>query len=131
MNPAYFLGFQVHSSNPNYKVGPVTSTFAVPAAPAATIQIFEQLANAYVQATSWMSSPEQFRTTSAYRAIANLGDIAVPLILKRMQNTPVSEHWFPLLSQITGDDAVHGNHMGLVDRMTRDWLDWGHQRGLV
>ena len=59
----------------------------------------------------------------AYQAIINLGKAAIPMILRKLQECP--QHLTYALFKITGENPVPKKHIGQLDKMTEDWLQWG------
>lgn len=90
---------------------------------------FDRLALEWEEETRFLSSVHQIAMNRAYQQIIALGPVAVPLILRRMTETP--GHWFWALQAITGEDPVQVEHAGDVRAMTADWLRWAGSRRLL
>jgi hypothetical protein len=67
--------------------------------------------------------------TPAYRAIIDLGQPAVPLLLAELRRSV--DHWFSALHAITGADPVPPEARGKMKLMAAAWLRWGAARGLI
>ena len=65
----------------------------------------------------------------AHQAIVEMGEQAVPLILKELERE--TDHWFPALHRLTGANPVPRRHEGNIANMKKAWLKWGRQRGLI
>lgn len=65
----------------------------------------------------------------AYQAIIELGQAAVPSILRELQRRP--DHWFPALAAITGANPVPEDSQGDLAKMVAAWVVWGRARGLI
>ncbi len=76
-----------------------------------------------------LSSVTEMAMHPAYQQIIGLGHEAVSLILRELQNE--RDHWFWALRAITGVDPVESAHRGRVEEMTRAWLRWGREQGLL
>lgn len=88
---------------------------------------FNQLATQWKQETGMLSELSQKVLHPAYQRIIGMGEKAVPLILKQLQQEP--NHWFWALRAITGANPVKPENRGRIKRMTQDWLDWGRDHG--
>lgn len=65
----------------------------------------------------------------AYQEIIGLGEPVVPLLLAELQHEP--DFWFAALQKITGIDPVPKASAGKIGEMTKAWIDWGRDKGLV
>ena len=65
----------------------------------------------------------------AYKRIIEMGQDAVPLLLRELQKRP--DHWFPALHAITGANPVPEEAQGNLSKMTDAWLDWGRKNGYI
>ncbi len=90
---------------------------------------FERLANLWEEETALLSNSSRAAEHPAYQGIINMGQSAVPLILKRMQS--FGGHWFQALHRITGEDPVNPKHRGNFGAMQKSWLDWGKRNGAL
>lgn len=63
----------------------------------------------------------------AYQAIIGLGEPAVPLVLKELEQQP--DRWFAALRAITGANPVREEDCGDVTRMAESWIEWGRANG--
>ena len=59
----------------------------------------------------------------------NTGATAVPFILEELKTEP--DDWFWALSAITGENPVQETDAGNMHAMTKAWLQWGREKGLV
>jgi hypothetical protein len=90
---------------------------------------FTALAEKWKAETALLSSSSAICNHPAYRAIIALGQPAVPLILRDLEQEPA--HWFEALHAITGDDPVPVDDWGRIEAMRQAWLAWGRSRGLI
>lgn len=95
----------------------------------ATRERFEQLADRWRLDRGPTSSITELAMHSAYQEIIGMGPAAIPFLLSELAKEP--DHWFWALRCITGVDPVSDEHRGNLREMTRCWLDWGRQKGLV
>ena len=63
----------------------------------------------------------------AYRQIIDIGEEAVPLLLRRLEQKP--GHWFWALQRITGAAPVPEDSYGNLEKMAAAWLRWGQEQG--
>jgi hypothetical protein len=90
---------------------------------------FAALAEQWKTATVVLSSTTAMVHHPAYRAIIDLGPLAVPLLLRDLEREPA--HWFEALQAITGENPVPREHWGNIAAMRADWLTWGRRQGLI
>ena len=90
---------------------------------------FHALAAEWRQATSIDSSLMHAVQHPAYRAIVQLGEDVVPVLLQALRRHP--ESWFLALREITGIDPVKPEHRGNMRAIADAWLDWGRLHGLL
>jgi PHD/YefM family antitoxin component YafN of YafNO toxin-antitoxin module len=89
---------------------------------------FGRLAAEWKSQSEFLASPTAIAGLPAYRAIIEMGQAAVPLILGELRREP--DHWFVALKRITGEDPVPEDARGEIDRMAEAWLSWGHVHGI-
>ena len=63
----------------------------------------------------------------AYLEIVQLGEPAIPLLLKELEQQP--DHWFAALRAMTGANPVRDEDRGDVTRMAESWIEWGRANG--
>src|SRR5215213_9637214 len=90
---------------------------------------FARLAAEWKSETEYFSSVPQIALHPSYQRIIGMGSVAVPLILRDLEET--SAPWFWALRAITGEDPVPQPDRGYVDRMVRAWLRWGIRKNLI
>jgi hypothetical protein len=90
---------------------------------------FEVLVQQWEEACAFLSSTTVMVSHPAYQAIIELGEPAVPLLLRKLEKEPA--HWFEALKSITGEDPVATKDWGNIPAMTSAWLAWGRSRNLV
>lgn len=87
----------------------------------APAEIFYSLANQWKRETGHFSVIARRYENPAYKAILDMREAAIPLILKQLKRNP--DRWFSALEKLTGEnpakDAV--NFYEAVDR----WVAWG------
>jgi hypothetical protein len=88
---------------------------------------FSDLARRWKDETLFTSSSSDLYEHEAYKAIIQLGDGAVPLILAELEREP--DHWFFALRTITGSNPVLPEDAGDVLKMASAWITWGKEHG--
>lgn len=96
---------------------------------AAVAENFRALAEEWRDATRFQSSLSQITAHPAYRAIVQLGEEVVPVLLRELQRRP--EPWFAALREITGADPVRPEQRGDMRGMADAWLRWGRTHNLI
>lgn len=66
-------------------------------------------------------------TNPAYQQIIGMGQDAVPLILRELEQE--LDHWFWALAAITGENPVHEKNRGRLKLMAQDWFAWARKQG--
>jgi hypothetical protein len=94
-----------------------------------TERVFEVLSEQWKAETAHISSYRDLFMHPAYQQIIGLGNSAVPLMLRDLQNRP--HMWFWALHSITRENPVNDASAGNVDEMADAWLTWGRKRGLL
>lgn len=89
---------------------------------------FQALAKDWREATQFLSSLSRITTHLHYRAIINLGQDVVPLLLRELEVRP--SLWFTALREISGANPVRPEDRGHIDKMAQAWLQWGKEQGL-
>ncbi|MBA2524606.1 MAG: glycosyltransferase family 2 protein [Pyrinomonadaceae bacterium] len=92
-------------------------------------QEFLDLADQWRRETMMMSSSSDIVANPAYQQIIGMGEKAIPLILRELQQT--GGHWFWALRAITRKNPVKPEDKGNLKRMAQAWLEWGRRRGHV
>ena len=105
----------------------ITETNAMDLPDTATEQ-FHRLAAVLQEECAFLSSMDEVAQHPAYRQIVEMGDRALPLILRELDQGPA--HWFWALHEITRENPVLPNHRGYVKEMAQDWLNWARRTGL-
>jgi hypothetical protein len=73
------------------------------------------------------SSVERMAMHPAYQRIIGLGPIALPLVLRELEERP--DHWFWALRAISGEDPAEGQDT--FEGARQAWLAWGRGRGYL
>ena len=63
----------------------------------------------------------------AYQVIIDMGQDAVPFILRELEKRP--DYWFWALYSITGADPITDDAAGNLQKMTDAWLNWARENG--
>lgn len=84
--------------------------------------------------TTWRTEQDPFSSiinfdNPAYQTIIEMGVVAVPLILRELQQEP--DYWFYALQKITKENPVPTDQEGNLDRMTEAWLTWGKKEDIL
>ena len=90
---------------------------------------FLELADQWENETVLLSRTDLATKHPAYREILDMGQLAIPLILERMQSH--SGHWIQALCDITGADPVDVSDYGNIDAMEASWHEWGKTNGFA
>lgn len=90
---------------------------------------FRALADQWQAETGMFSFPEQKAQHPAYREIIAMGDQAVPLILRELQERPY--RWFAALRELTGENPIPPEVAGQFEPGAAAWLKWGRERGHI
>ncbi len=88
---------------------------------------FDLLAAQWQEETAHMSNVSDMVDHPAYQEIINMGKPAVPLMLRRLQESP--DHWFYALVTITGED--HAKGIKTVREAAEAWVEWAVKEGLI
>lgn len=83
---------------------------------------FESLRNLWFEETKYSSNV--FLTTNhpTHLTLVNLGEQILPFIFRDLQNN--TSHWFITLTQITGVNPIEKEHIGNIENMKNDWINW-------
>ena len=76
-----------------------------------------------------ISSTSRIAMHPAYQRIIGMGSVAIPLILRELEEQP--DWWFWALQAITGADPVSPSCRGLLHEMAAAWLAWGREHGYL
>jgi hypothetical protein len=74
-----------------------------------------------------LSSTAKLAMHPAYQKIIGMGPVAVPLLLRELENN--LDSWFWALRAITEEDPVPDACRGDGKAMANAWLQWGKERG--
>lgn len=85
-------------------------------------QKFEELKNAWLDETKFMSNSDQIVSNSNYLSIINMGKDAIPHIIADWLTS--DNHWFVALISITGENPIEPEHRGYIKKMKEDWFGW-------
>ena len=89
-------------------------------------QKFKRLATVW-KARGPISSPTKLVMHSAYQSIVGMGPVAVPLLLRALEQE--ADLWFWALRAITEADPVPLSSRGRIKEMADAWLKWGREHG--
>ena len=96
---------------------------------AETQRLFERLTVEWKQETAHLSSPAAIAEHPAYQEIIGMGERAIPLILRDLQQT--RDQWFRALRTIAKESPIRPEDRGNVDAMASAWVDWGKKRRYI
>jgi hypothetical protein len=88
---------------------------------------FVTLASEWKVGRGYTSSISKMCSHPAYQQIVGMGDKAIPLILRELEQAP--DHWFWALKAITGVNPVPQEERADIKAMARYWLEWGREEG--
>lgn len=90
---------------------------------------FKELANRWKKETGHYSTMIHVTRNENYLRIIALGKPIIPYILRDLEKEP--DYWFEALRLLTGHNPVSKDHLGDLDKMTSDWLNWGRKEKLI
>jgi hypothetical protein len=92
--------------------------------------LFQQLVSQWHRERGATSSITQMAMCPSYQQIVGMGDKAIPLILRQIENEGDDpDHWFWALQAITRANPVSEDSRGDMREMARAWLDWAYMAG--
>ncbi|MCI1267914.1 MAG: hypothetical protein LKG19_15165 [Saprospiraceae bacterium] len=83
---------------------------------------FELYSSLWKKETMFSSSSSEITNNAAYRSIIGLGTDIIPFIIHDLQQS--ENHWFYALEQLTGENPISNDHIGVIKLMKSDWLNW-------
>ena len=89
---------------------------------------FDRFFEKWYEETAPISGSAIF-TNPNHQKMIDLGEAAIPLMLKKLQEKP--HFLFRALAKISGENPVLKEHHGKFDLIIEDWLNWGKQKGFV
>ena len=89
---------------------------------------FRKLTAEWKRHSPFLSIRESCRLPE-YERIKKLGFAVVPLILKELEHEP--DEWFSALEYLTEENPVADQDRGRLQAVTKAWLAWGRDRGLI
>lgn len=90
-------------------------------------QIFDELADRWLEDTEFLSNLTRIHMHPAYQRIIGMGPVALPLIISRLHEA--NGHWFWALACISGEDPASGTETMGEARI--NWLAWAREHGYV
>lgn len=90
-------------------------------------ELFVSLAQKWRRETSHLSRADKIIANQAYRRIVDMGEPAVPMILRELEREP--DYWFWALLEITNSDPIAAEIRGNVKAMASAWIEWGKANG--
>ena len=90
---------------------------------------FDTLATLWKQETEHLSSPNMIASHMAYQQIIGMGQDAIPLILRDLEET--QDQWFWALRAIAKESPIKPEDRGDIDAMTDAWIDWGKRHRYI
>ncbi|HYE53678.1 MAG TPA: hypothetical protein VD996_02505 [Chitinophagaceae bacterium] len=99
------------------------------AEPIAIQNRFQELSNQWRKETGHYSTMIHVTRNENYLRIIALGKPVVPLLLKDLQNEP--DYWFEALRLLTNENPVKREHLGDLEKMSADWIEWGKNKGYI
>jgi hypothetical protein len=90
---------------------------------------FRELAEQWRRETGMYSAISKKVQHPAYRSIIDLGEEALPLILRELRDRP--GHWFTALRALTKESPVPVGERADPKRARAAWLKWGQEQGLI
>jgi hypothetical protein len=90
---------------------------------------FRSLSQSWRNETAHLSSFTKRVLNPHYQQIIGMGPAVVALLLRDLAKQP--RDWFWALHSITGENPVAAQDEGDVAAMSKAWLNWGKQRGII
>jgi hypothetical protein len=91
-------------------------------------QRFRRLVAQWQEAMKYSSSLHDRVEHPAYRAIIQMGQPVVRLLIEELRLRP--DYWFDALTAITGDDPIPTEDYGRLGRMAAAWIRWAKSKGI-
>ncbi len=104
---------------------------SVPTAPTKGLtDRFRQLSNEWKRDTGHLSLISQIAAHPSYQAIIAMGEPAIPLILRDLEQEP--NHWFSALSAIVDEGPeIPVHERGDISALSEAWLNWGKSKQYI
>ena len=116
------------SAAATFGVNPEDFIMGFPLTPSARLEMdFEKLSSKWKRETAMFSSDAQKMKHPSIQSILKMGEAAIPLILRDLENRPA--WWFGVLQILTGSDPVPITKKGLLDESAAAWIAWGKANG--
>lgn len=90
---------------------------------------FLKLREEWLKDTLHSSDPNEISSHPSYQKIIEMGEEALPLILKDLEENKC--HWYVALKEIIGYSPIRKESIGDIKKVRRDWLEWGKRKGLI
>ena len=91
---------------------------------------FKDCAATWKRDTGHLSVAGQIAKHHAYRRIIDMGEPAIPLILRDLREKP--NHWFLALSAIANEaPEVPEEDKGNMQAISEAWIRWGKDKGYI
>lgn len=90
---------------------------------------FKELSEKWRKETGHFSTMIHITRNDNYLRIIALGKPVIRHLLRDLQNEP--DYWFEALRILTNENPVKKEHLGSLDKMSNDWLDWGRSKGYI
>ena len=90
---------------------------------------FNALANKWREETAFLSNLTGKITHPSYLEIIGMGPIALPMVLKRLEQEPA--YWFAALRALSRHDPIADTDRRSFNATRAAWLAWGQSRGLL
>jgi hypothetical protein len=103
--------------------------FKQPVTRKSVIDRFYDLALTWQHDHMFTSDMDRVAMHPAYQQIIGMGNEVLPLIFQQLQFNP--NYWFAALNAITGVNPVKEDHLGNLQAMSNDWVEWATRKGYV
>jgi len=90
---------------------------------------FNQLSSEVIEDCIMVSSPTNIALHPSYQKIIGLGEDAIPLLIKELNNQPT--FWFWALQAISGINPVPKYERGKISVMVKRWKRWAKENNYV
>ena len=90
---------------------------------------FAELVTEWRRGTGGLSSPKAITTHPAYQQIMQIGEAALPMIFRELQEN--GGWWYPALRALTRENPVPEEAKGQPPLNREAWLEWGRRNGYL
>lgn len=90
---------------------------------------YEHYYSMWFEATAHYSVTNDKLKHPTFKEILKLGPQIIPIILENMRNGKYI--FFEALIILAKENPIKPEHLGDIEKMTQDWIDWGMEKGHI